>query len=184
MAAKHSVLLLLDEINRLNDNAFALSDLDFGEPSVVMQHDRNSMVVVTATQASKYTGTQNVFYDRLDLTRVFSTAGIEQVELKGFDVRTTLDLLKELNHAYDLALDDRDIIDEPLDFTHFPQKVVLKVKPGSLAFHGELIVTVVDGILDLDEVITVQVLSGLYYINDLSSVIVNDGMNGFTPAGQ
>lgn len=181
MAAKRSVELLLDEINRLNANAFTLSDLDFGVPARVNQYERNTKIKVTATPNSKYIGSQEVWYNRLDLTKVFASAQIETIELKGYDVQSTLDLLKELNHTYSLNLDDKDIVEEALDFTHFPQTVILRTHGDSMAFEGELKVTVIEGILDLDEVIVVQVLSGLYYLNDLDAMITNDAMNGFTP---
>ncbi len=160
--AKSSKALVIDAINEQSGSKFKVTDLTFEVPQVVSEKDRNTKVRVTATESSKAFGSMNIWYDRLDIARLFEISSIE-VELHTAQVNSTKDLLPELNLLYGLGLEAEDIVDEQLVTDDRPINAEIKMQPTCLAFTGTLLVTLVDGLVSLESIITQPVLDGLKY---------------------
>jgi len=182
---KNSAELVLDEINRKNAGQFVASDLVFRVPVPATEFDRNTTLLVDAHPDSKFSGTQQIWYSRVDLTEMFEAAQVGSVNLSMDGVTSTLDLLPELNQLYGLALDATDIRDEPIVIGSMPQALVIHVLPGSLAFIGQLAITLEDRRVDLGTVIVARMLNGLWYETgierDLGVAIGNPLLGSFEP---
>lgn len=182
---KNSAELVLDEINRKNADQFLASDLVFRVPVPATEFDRNTTLLVDAHPDSKFSGTQQIWYSRVDLTEMFDNAQVGEVNLSLDGINSTLDLLPELNQLYGLALDATDIRDEPVVIGTLPQSVVLKALPGSLAFIGQLSINLEDRRVDLGTVIVARMLNGLWYETgierDLAGAIGNPLLGSFEP---
>lgn len=82
-----------------------------------------------------------VTYDRIPLqTHLGSSlqAPGHGMTLKAKSVKTTRDLLGDINRTYDLALAKEDIVDEPLAIVFASTKVTIKLSPDCLWFTGSV----------------------------------------------
>ena len=161
--SKKSKDLLLDLVNDKNQSELVHEDVDFADPAVQTANDRNSNSVISAKPDSQYTGEVTVEYDRLDLQKLFTDAGMPVVELNSLGLTSSLDLLTELNLEYGLALDEDDIVVEALPTGLLPQDYTLKVKATSFAWLNQLAIRLTDGKPPLSSVIVQTVLDGLKY---------------------
>lgn len=160
--ARSSVLLLLDEINRNNNNVIAETDVIFGAPTVTTEHGRNTRVHVNSTLGSNYSDDQWVWYNRLDIVEVFRHLDKVRVDILAEGNITYLDVLHSLNTKYNLKIADDEIL--PTEIV--ANRMILKLAPGSLAFTGEVnIILSMDGDIPLYETLINVTLDGLWYPN-------------------
>lgn len=82
-----------------------------------------------------------VQYDRSDISTFFATTVTASLGLKLTvgSVKTTQDLVEDLNNRYCLNLRRSDIIDEPLAITFATTSVTVKMSPTCLWFTGQLV---------------------------------------------
>lgn len=160
-----SAELVVALINRENSASLTTSLVSLGAPTVIAT-DKNTSVVVSAVQGSGYKGTQTVTYNRLDLDDIVTTAGLEAKFPLG-DATTISQLISEFNTLYGVNLSTDDFVDGPLpEFTGAlgeEHTFQLEAAVGSLAYIGEVTVTVVGNDIDLADVITITELDGLTY---------------------
>lgn len=174
--SKKSQVLILDLINNSNPQfteKLTFDVVEFADPTVHAEDERNTSVVVGSLEDSPYAGDATVVYDRLDLQKLFTDAGYPVVEIKGVGLATSLDLLPYLNDTFSLALDEDDIVSEALPAGDvYPKAYTLKVKPTSFAWLNELSISLIDGKPQLSDIIVVTVLDGLKYpTGDVSDLI-------------
>lgn len=172
--SKKSQDLILDLINAANpqmDEQLSFDIIEFDEPAVNTDEDRNTAVLVSAKADTKYAGEVTVKYDRLDIQKLFTDAGYPIVEVNAKGILNSTGLLAELNETWGLALDEDDIVAEALP-TELPADYTLKIKPTSFAWLGELTMKLGDGKPQLSEIIIQTVLDGLKYpTGDVSDLI-------------
>ena len=158
--AKSSVLLLLDEINRKNDNVAALSDLVFGIPETTTEHGRNTKIRIDSSIGGNFSGTREIWYNRLDLASVFLHLNTVHVELDEEGLTNYLDVLHHLNETFNLNIQD----DEILPTEVVANRMLLTVAPTSLAFYGQINIALGVNIdIPLYDMIVNTTLDGLWY---------------------
>ena len=155
--------LVLDLINIANALTFVESDFTWGQPvSVTGRTDgRNTAVEITSTGNNTLVGSQTLYYNRLDLTQLFN--GIDLAFEDVPELVSTQDIIDRLNAQFELALDETDIVIEPLVRDGEPPFVnVLKAQPGSYAYIGEVTFKVGEApVVQPGEAVT----NGFFFIN-------------------
>ena len=136
---KPSWELVFDLINEANGSVFLPRHFSIGAPSVVNVRGRNTTAVLEANGV-EYFGTQDVFYNRLDLAVKMPPNEVEGLELMvpndGFI--NTVEIADRLNQMFDLALSGDDLVDQTITFDTYPASMSLQAKPSSLAWFGTL----------------------------------------------
>lgn len=139
---------------------FTDTDLSFGSVSASTNPNREVEVTYTGS-GERFTDSAVAFYDRLDLTPLFTGAGIEVVELtKG--ATTVAELVDALNTRYGCGFTADDFDLAP---TIAPEdtEVLLTALAGSYGFKGDLLVSLVEATVPLAEAVVNPELGGLQF---------------------
>ena len=131
--------LVLDLINAANNITFTEDDFTWAQPVAVTGRadGRNTALEMTVVPTETLVGSQTVFYNRLDLSQLFN--GIDLVFEDVPELVTTGNVVALINAQFELALDETDVVFEPLVKEGEPPFVnVLKAQPGSYAYIGEV----------------------------------------------
>lgn len=162
---KSAQQILIDLINESNATALTVADVTFSAPTVQASGNRNTGITITAVANSGYTGHRDLTYDRVDLAQV---PGSRNKVFNIGSVTSALGLLPAINAAYGINLTADDVYDDamptfggtdPLETEVF----VLRAKPTSLVYRGQLELTMDGNDVDLATLITVTELNGLNY---------------------
>lgn len=145
-AEKAGRMLLLAAINRAarKGSVFTFADITFGNPTAGVFQGRNTEVVYTARHNHpKYEGTQQAFFNRIDLEAMFAASNITEVQVRASEVNgnSTADVVTAVNARYGLGFDDNDIVDETFEDGDNP--IVLRANPLSHGYSGEIVVELV-----------------------------------------
>lgn len=154
--------LLLDLINAQNRYQVSPDSVTFGVPQPVNSHliPRNTTLLLTAIPGGPYHGQRPVYYNRVPLAD-FVTDTTRLVFTRDH-LESFADLVAELNALLNINLTPDDY--EPGEIPSVDGDVVIKVKPGSLVYLGELTLSVVtEDLRDLAVVIYDEVMEGLTY---------------------
>ncbi len=102
---------------------------------------RKTRLVLNGKAGAGFTGRREFFYDRLDLSKLFT--GITVVFEADGKAATVADLLPALNEQYGLGLEASDISNgtTALSYAYQPTVVPITVASSSLAYTGSLSVT-------------------------------------------
>lgn len=154
--------LLTDLINAQNRYQVSHDSVTYGVPQPVDSNliPRNTTILIKAIPGGRYHGQRPVYYNRVALAD-FVTAQTRLVFVRGEATRLA-DLITQVNEVLgiNLTVDDYEDGDVPSE----DGDVLLKVKPGSLVYLGELMLTVVtEDLKDLAAVIYDEVMEGLVY---------------------
>lgn len=154
--------LLLDLLNRENGTAFSLADITFSNPQVIENPTtfRNTKVVLSAKPGGQYVGTRVVDYHRIDIAALLKEPYRRVI---GVGVTISSDLVPILNTRFGLQLIPSDIVLEPVDTTTLPVTYRLKMTESCYAFIGEVDLSLINDLPDLDQLITVNLLDGFHY---------------------
>ena len=129
-------------LNRDNSTNFTLNQIDFisMEPTQG-SFARNTKITVTALPNAPYSGTEDVFYNRLDLAEQWATT----VCVARIDGPTNaVDLLPAINATYELNITADDIVNDAVTGdTH-----ELIASASSLIWTGSVMVTIIPEIVD------------------------------------
>lgn len=163
---KKSAKTRLLESLRANNfkNLLTEEDVVFGLPVVTTAHSRNTKVVITPTNPTKYTGKRTIYYNRLALSRITVDLGVTGDNLPS--VNDTHELLPYLLSQFDLNLLPDDIVIEPL--TGLPY--TLTASPNSIGWTGS--VTIASGMGLAYEVLALD--DGSLFASDDDSLILID----------
>jgi len=151
--------------------SFAPTDLNFGPVEASSNPARQNQVIYTATADSQYEGSQVAYYDRLDLTQLFVSAGIVNVELTQ-GASTTGDVVAALNARFGLGFTAEDI-DFNVAVDPAATSVILQALEGSYGFQGQLEIQLVEGSIPLAEVVVDPVLDGPEYPAPVPAYIID-----------
>lgn len=129
---------------------FAAGELTFGlvDPSTNPAKEVEVEVSVASAEGiimsvngvdTRISGSQVVFFDRLDIGQMFLNVGIEVPEVPAGTYTSTGDVVAALNDRYDL-----DFTEEDIDFNGAREdtSAILTALPGSYGFRGELMVSI------------------------------------------
>lgn len=162
---KTSRSILLDLIYASLGTRLLPDDITWGTPEAFEPYPdddfkRDTRLQLLASEDAKYVrGRKSVTYRRLNLVDL-EPVSQNVVTSRGFPF-STYEVLDQLNLIYGVMLEEDDVYD--LQYTHMAGPFVLRAKPGSLAWLGELEFAV--EFADLE----------------LPALVINREMDGFTP---
>jgi len=166
-----SVEQLLALLNDTNGLSLTLDDIQFSTPVALTPESQvgddnpaNTEILIVAKPNRKPIGEVKVRYDRIDLAD-FETLR-DPTEIEVTLPLTHARLMEAFNTHYGSALELEDIdvatvLPEDIEEETF---VELKASVGSLAYRGEILLSVIPGTIKLSNVIIVRALSGLEYM--------------------
>lgn len=147
---KPSLDLVIDLINAANQTTLNDTKINVINPTALTDdpNNHNTGARVLSVKGSGYIGNVDITYNRLDLGLLFSkiTVNLDLGEdgngdpIKPTDIKG---LLPALNARFGMGLEESDIVDGPVDTTGAsPWTATIKAAAGSLAYVGELTLTV------------------------------------------
>lgn len=126
----------------------------------------DTAITITAKPDSGYKDKQTIYLTRLDLTELFTNAGIDTPELKT-EAETMHGLVKDLQEQFGMVVTTKEIQDGPIAYdTDGNAAVELKASPTSMLYVGEvgmLLSPKLPGAIPLSSVFVNTVMSGLNY---------------------
>lgn len=159
--------LLLEMVKVANpaETTITAAHYTFGTPTVATENGKNTSLVLSAVANSGFTGTQTVYYNRLDLTAIGATGDL-QFDAEG--KAKVSDAVAEFNARFKTNLvAGTDYTDADLpELTGAPgetQQVTVTALAGSHVYLGNVVITLKVATRDLAEVITNNNLNGLTY---------------------
>lgn len=158
-ANKTAEQLLLERVNEVNEGVFTLADLNFGNPIVTDEFERNTKFLITP--GPRFTPEPGVEYfvwvNRLDATELFSRYNVTELEVP--NVATTVEAARWIAQTYGLPIIDSDIVDAPIADDQF----VLEFSVTSKVIFGTLNCRRTAAPLFLGDLLTVTILQGFDY---------------------
>lgn len=182
--------IVIDLINHDNVGANMTSELlEFGLPSVsVGGEGGNTELEVNAVEGSGYKGGVVVNYNRLNIQDFVPIMVGSELTLPVGDATRFADLIGEINVALGINLTADDYVDGDIGAwegrPNETKTILIPMNADSLVFIGSLSLTVASEDIDLAEVITTLILSGLNLPEapevDLTTEMTGP-LNGFGP---
>ena len=159
--------LIIDLINKDNGTDLKIGELTFGVPVLASLNSKhNSKVKATATTKSFYSGSVNLHYNRIDISKVIKNLSTR------FDItteQTISDLITAIDARYSLKLTPNDYVDGPLPgFSGTDpnelENFELVANPLSLVYINKLLLSVDRSSVILGTILIHLYLDGLTYI--------------------
>lgn len=170
MLFNNAELALIADINAKNGTFFKPGQLLFGpgqdisEITPAPSTTKNSSVLLRVNDGAPYTGQTRIFYDRLDLAKVFEHTPLNTyAKLRAFRPTKIHDLVPAINDCYGLNITTDDILDGDLNLTNGNGQVTIVANPRSLGWKGEVVMTVAPGDAKLEQWMTDTDLEGIKY---------------------
>lgn len=144
---------IVDDINSRNQLDITVDQLDYGKPYPPESEDdlffaegRNSVITLTAKVGAPALGRATVYYDRVDLSTVFTAPNGVNPMVVPVDLPraiTTHDIIPAINyyHGLDMSVDDI----EPFLVDHENLTVVIQATPGSIGWLGSIVAKLAPG---------------------------------------
>lgn len=159
--AKPSLQLVIDLINADNGTSFAYNELVLSPPTenAITNNNRNTLTNVTSSDAFQFSGSENVYYNRLDFGILFQGLTIT---LGGQGCGDISGLLPELNATYGLGLTMADLV--PQNFPAvpvWPLSLTIAAGPNSYAYIGQFTVVVQNTPAQLGDNLTDTILGNI-----------------------
>jgi hypothetical protein len=159
---KSGQALLLAALNRAaapQGYSFSASDLTFSAVAASENPNREVQVSCTAVAESQFEGSKVVFFNRIDLGPLFSAAGYEAIEMiKG--ATTVGEVVDAINSRFDMGFTAEDF-DLSIAVSSEDDTVVLEALPGSYAFKGQLLISMVVEKTQMDDAVVNPELAGM-----------------------
>lgn len=152
-------------INQQNNAELRTEDVDIDVPALSIEHERNTVTRVASTPDSPYNGFVDVFYDRLDIKRLFHDA--EEVEIIVGGSPDFQDVICGLNATYGTTFDSAEFTGTEA----VNDVVTITAKAGSRGYVGTLKVRLIHERIHLQDRLTTLDLSGFGY-DDGGTVVV------------
>jgi hypothetical protein len=150
---------LIIMVNKANGQRFCRDDLIFSQPWVNTDPNHpkaNTAVKVKPTVRTNLTYLQTLYFNRNDLTQWASIFAPNGVLASVTGIGTVHELLVVLNNIYDGGFSCEDFADAPLPVpAQYPVDIVLHALPTSYGYTGQLVVTLANNVIPINEVITV-----------------------------
>lgn len=131
---------LINQINRDNNRSFKYDALLLSDPVVVDLHGRNTKVTVWEKQHTSPLDGVDVFYNRLDIERVFKMMWGDDalLQLEVYNYTRLSEMLDYINKTFSLELIPEDIIDLEFDQTIPHAEVTLQISDKSHLYTGSI----------------------------------------------
>ncbi len=130
--SQSSATIALALINLANGTSETLETVSLGIPQPMATGSiRDTSVVVTAIAGGGRTGSVTVYYDRMDLGKLFA---MQPFYLVATNPQSTWDLIPVINAVFGLGLQTTDIIKTTITGT----TVSIQADPASLAYEGSV----------------------------------------------
>lgn len=169
MNTKTSTQLVFDLFNRSNPalpTALSPTNVTLTTPIANTSGitTRNTAITINAIAGQGYTGSTTAYYDRVSLVDVVG-AGSTQFPL-GSQVSSS-DLLAAFNASFGTNMDTSDIVVENLPAPDGTGKITynLTANASSMAFIGQVTLTLVPVVLDLATAVTTTNMAGLTVVD-------------------
>lgn len=158
-----SIEALLALLNTANTKTYTASQVTFGNPSNIVEAEEgqpNTHITVTGVEAQGYTGSKELSYIRLDLTKQFEGHPLESFgPAEGGTLAEVLADIKTQTGVEILAED----LSNPADVDFTQASVTLTASATSVKWIGSVVVTTRTDLKDLATDITVATLPGFEY---------------------
>lgn len=189
--------LIFEMVNRLNPNppkgTFSASNVTLGVPTTLTNDisGKNATLLLTAVPGQGYLSTLPINYNRLDIRQVLIAKHVPDVRLTNNSFQKSVDLLPLINSTYNLNLQASDVVNEtlPADDPSSPTGDIaytLKIDPASLAYFGQLPLTLQAPSLDMARALKMNVLNGFVppdtTLINIASILTQPVLNCFTVA--
>lgn len=172
MSDKTPQQVIIDLPNAENNASVPYDAVTVGaiEPHDIPE-EGESAVVITAVQGKGYKDNRKITFTRLDLTQLFTNAGLTTVTLKT-EAATIHGLVPDLKTQFGMIVTPADLVDGPIVYDGAGEAAIdLLAAPNSLLYKGTLdlfLAPKIDGAIPLQDVFAITVMDGLNY--PLSSV--------------
>lgn len=152
---KPSRELLIDLLNFSNGTDFPGSLLEFGTPRTLIapeqaEHGRNTVMRVVPAEGSGYDNEVDLYYDRIDLARLFKSALVVGVDTQ---FSNSLEALTLVNLKYGLAISPAEIV----NINAVNDQVAIEISQSDVYLPGTRIIVGLDtnesAVVDFEEYI-------------------------------
>jgi hypothetical protein len=126
---------LIDLINHDNNTSLQASDVTISAPEVVDYQGRNTKVVVSANPDTQFSGSMNIYYNRLSLPALGTLDASSPVPLTVSDFLTLLSNQKKI----DLLAEEFDDIVLPDIQIGEVVKIPIVAKSGAIKWYGQTV---------------------------------------------
>lgn len=154
-------MIVLDLINKQNDTALPQTAVTFGAPAEKTSGQIATLLTVTSAEGSGYRGSVDFEYNRVPLSFMGTNEPDLIIET---DATTTQGLIEFLNTTFGILLTVADIVDAPIPELEpdVNTAVTITAADASLVWHGTHSLQLTATLINLDTVLTVTTLDGLY----------------------
>ncbi len=185
--------LVIDLILAVNhpSKPITTENITLGLPSVVTDtsiKNRNTFIKATAVPGKGWRGSQTFYYNRWDLGETFQNIPLKYVLAEGETI-DRVGLASWLAGRHGIELSAADVVAGLLDLSVLPQNVKLVANVNSLAWKGQVDITLDSASLDLEQTLSVTTLDGLwlpsrditkgqaqFYSYQLDGIVYNDSL--------
>lgn len=131
---------LINQINHDNNRSFKYDALVLSDPVVVNLRERNTKVTVWEKRHTSPLDGVDVFYNRLDIERVFKMMWGEDalLQLDVYNYTRLSDMLDYINKTFSLELTPDDIVDMEFDKLIPHVEVIMQVSDKSHLYTGSI----------------------------------------------
>lgn len=162
---------LLEYLNNSNGTTmFTLENLVFSDPAPIAgtwreeTTDKNTFMKVNAAEAAGFKGRTVITYNRLELGDFDHFKPAAKRVLQVYQPSTVHDILSNILYYWGLFLTEDDIENDPITLDENGSgSVVLRAKPTSPIWMGELGIDLVIGGANIQDLLAVTDLNGLNY---------------------
>ena len=142
---KPSEELVLDLINVANNRSFTLTDVNIRDPIVHAENGKNTRAIAEGIPGSGYVGSDVIFYNRLDLNTAMPNNDQDGLFLyvPNDGPVDTYEVCDRLNKMFNYQIGPEDVVYAPVDSETLPVEVTIQALPGSLAWTGQKVMTLV-----------------------------------------
>lgn len=177
---KPSKEMLIDLINFANRNSMTTlltkDNTVFTDPVFNPKgSDMNTSIRFAKVTGYRLTGDEEIHYNRLDieqLAKIMNFTGEIEIDPKK-EYKTVLDLLPYIYETFKVYLDENDVEDDNIElnfrdlseeeFKKYGAGVILRIKPKSIGYYGQLVLTVKPKSINLNTAIRTTVMHGFVY---------------------
>lgn len=177
---KPSKEMLIDLINFANRNSMTTllskDNTVFTNPVENPKNsDMNTSIRFAKVNGYRLTGDEEIHYNRLDinqLAKIMNFTGELEIDTRQ-NYKTTLDLLPQLFNSFKVYLDENDVEEDNIEinfkdvseeeFKKFGIDLILRIKPQSIGYYGQLIITVKPKPINLSTAIRTTAMRGFVY---------------------
>ena len=135
---------LIDLINKDNGTNLRLQDVVLSPPTPVSQNGRNTKVVVSSVAGSGYAGSQDIYYNRISMSKLGYVGVLTDAPLTTSELLTMINAQKKI----DLLAEDFQQILMPVLEVGDVGMITLRTKADAIKWWGETQVEIAFGIPD------------------------------------